>query len=38
MTMGGENQEQMDIDFLFIVGTPPRDVLQFNQLSYSTSM
>jgi hypothetical protein len=32
MTMGGENQEQMDIDFLFIVGTPPRNVLQFNQL------
>lgn len=32
MTMGGEYQEQMDIDFLFIVGTPPRNVLQFNQL------
>lgn len=32
MTMGGEYQEQMDIDFWFIVGTPPRNVLQFNQL------
>lgn len=32
ITLGGQNQEQMDIDFLFIVGTPPRNVLQFNQL------
>lgn len=32
MGMGGEYQEQMDIDFIFIVGTPPRNVLQFNQL------
>lgn len=32
LTMGGEYQEQMDIDFWFIVGTPPHDVLQFNQL------
>lgn len=32
MTMGGEYQEQMDIDFWFIVGTPPRNVLEFNQL------
>lgn len=32
MGMGGENQEQMDIDFWFIVGTPPRDVLEFHQL------
>jgi hypothetical protein len=32
MGMGGENQEQMDIDFWFIVGTPPRTVLNFNQL------
>lgn len=30
--MGGENQEQMDVDFWFIVGTPPRNVLQFNQV------
>ena len=32
MSMGGEYQEQMDIDFIFIVGTPPRNVLEFNQL------
>lgn len=32
MTMGGENQEQMDIDFWFIVGTPPRNVVAFKQL------
>jgi hypothetical protein len=32
MTLGGENQEQMDLDFMFIVGTPPKNVLQFNQL------
>ncbi|MDO9000386.1 MAG: LamG-like jellyroll fold domain-containing protein [Bacteroidota bacterium] len=32
MSLGGQNQEQMDLDFLFIVGTPPRNVLEFNQL------
>jgi hypothetical protein len=32
MTMGGQYQEQMDVDFYFIVGTPPRDVLEFNQV------
>ena len=32
MTLGGENQEQMDVDFIFIVGTPPRNVIEFNQL------
>ena len=32
MSLGGQFQEQMDIDFWFIVGTPPRNVLQFNQL------
>lgn len=32
MSMGGQWQEQMDIDFYFIVGTPPRTVLQFNQI------
>ncbi|WP_317898879.1 LamG-like jellyroll fold domain-containing protein [Aurantibacillus circumpalustris] len=32
MTLGGEYQEQMDIDFWFIVGTPPRTVVEFNQL------
>ncbi|MDI9339718.1 MAG: T9SS type A sorting domain-containing protein [Sediminibacterium sp.] len=29
---GGVFQEQLDIDFLFILGTPPRTVLDFNQL------
>lgn len=32
MTMGGEYQEQMDLDFWFIVGTPPRNVVAFKQL------
>lgn len=32
MALGGENQEQMDIDFWFIVGTPARNVLEFDQL------
>ncbi len=32
MTMGGEYQEQMDLEFLFIVGTPPRNVVAFKQL------
>lgn len=32
MALGGEYQEQMDIDFWFIVGTPPRNVLAFDQL------
>src|SRR5205814_208661 len=32
MTMGGQYQEQMDVDFYFIVGTPPRTVLDFNQI------
>lgn len=32
MTLGGQYQEQMDIDFLFIVGTPPRNVIDCYQL------
>lgn len=32
MAMGGQWQEQMDIDFYFIVGTPPRNVLDCYQL------
>lgn len=32
MSMGGQNQEENDIEFWFIVGTPPRNVLDFNQL------
>jgi hypothetical protein len=37
MTLGGEYQEQMDIDFYFIVGTPPRTVLAFDQLWQGTN-
>jgi len=29
---GGQRQEDMDIRFMYIVGTPPRDVLDFNQI------
>lgn len=32
MEWGGQNQEEMDIQFLFIVGTPPRDVLDIDQI------
>ncbi|MFO7723635.1 MAG: LamG-like jellyroll fold domain-containing protein [Bacteroidales bacterium] len=32
MMTGGVWQEELDIDFLFIVGTPARDVIGFNQL------
>jgi hypothetical protein len=32
MTQGGQNQEQNDIEFWFIVGTPPREILEFNQV------
>jgi hypothetical protein len=32
MTMGGQNQEQMAIEFMFIVGTPIAKVLDFNQI------
>jgi hypothetical protein len=32
VAMGGQNQEQMEMEFLFIVGTPARPVLEFNQL------
>ena len=32
MSMGGQNQEQMDLEFLFVLGTPTRNVLAFNQM------
>lgn len=32
LSRGGENQEQMDIQFLFIKGTPAREVLDISQL------
>ena len=34
---GGQNQEDMDIQFYFIVGTPPRDVKQLTQIWPVTS-
>ncbi len=37
MTLGGQNQEQMDVEFWFIVGTPVRKVLEFNQLWQGTN-
>ena len=37
MTLGGQNQEQMDLDFLFIVGTPPREVIKYEQLWQGTN-
>lgn len=36
---GGKWQEEMDLEFLFIVGTPPRNVVQYDQIwqgSYRT--
>jgi hypothetical protein len=32
MTLGGQNQEQNDVEFWFIVGTPVRNVIDFNQV------
>ncbi len=32
MSQGGQWQEEFDIEFWFIVGTPPRDVLAFDQI------
>lgn len=32
MERGGQNQEEMDIKFLFIKGTPPRDVIDIQQI------
>lgn len=32
LTFGGQWQEEMDIKFLFIVGTPPADVLDINNI------
>lgn len=37
MTLGGQNQEQNDIEFWFVVGTPPRNVLEFNQIWQGTN-
>lgn len=32
LTFGGQWQEEMDIKFMYIVGTPPRDVLDINNI------
>ena len=32
VAMGGQNQENMEMEFLFVVGTPPRNIMNFNQL------
>jgi concanavalin A-like lectin/glucanase superfamily protein/type IX secretion system substrate protein/peptide-N-glycosidase F-like protein len=37
MKLGGQNQEEMDIKFLFIEGTPPRDVKNIQQIWKSGS-
>ena len=37
MTLGGQNQEEMDLEFIYTVGTPPRDVVQFDQLWQGTN-
>lgn len=37
MTLGGQWQEDMDLEFLFIVGTPPRDVVQYEQVWQGTN-
>ncbi|MDP3929400.1 MAG: LamG-like jellyroll fold domain-containing protein [Bacteroidota bacterium] len=37
MTLGGQNQEQNDVEFWFIVGTPPRNVISFNQIWQGTN-
>ena len=35
--LGGEFQTELDLEFQFIVGTPPRDVLQFEQVWQGTN-
>ncbi len=37
MTLGGQNQEQNDVEFWFIVGTPPKNVLSFEQIWQGTN-
>lgn len=37
MTLGGERQENMDLEFQFIVGTPPRNVVQYEQIWQGTN-
>ncbi|SHJ19290.1 Por secretion system C-terminal sorting domain-containing protein [Mesonia phycicola] len=37
MTLGGQWQEDMDLEFWFIVGTPPHDLVQYDQLWQGTN-
>ena len=37
MTLGGQWNEAFDMEFLFIVGTPPRDVVQYEQVWQGTN-
>jgi len=37
MTLGGQWQEDMDLEFWFIVGTPPQNVLQYDQIWQGTN-
>lgn len=37
MTLGGQWQEDMDLEFQFIVGTPPRDVVYYDQVWQGTN-
>lgn len=32
LTLGGQNQEEMDIKFVYIKGTPPREVMDIRQI------
>ena len=37
MTLGGQFNEAFDMDFMFIVGTPPREVIQYEQIWQGTN-
>ncbi len=37
LTLGGQWQEDMDLEFQFMVGTPPRDVIQYEQIWQGTN-
>lgn len=37
MTLGGQWNEAYDMEFLFIVGTPPRDIIQYDQIWQATN-
>ncbi|MFK8056326.1 MAG: LamG-like jellyroll fold domain-containing protein [Saprospiraceae bacterium] len=37
MTLGGQYQEEMDLEFVYTVGTPARDVVKYDQLWQGTN-